>query len=130
MKNIHSMISMKMTQNKQPFSHLADELELMPELSDQYKGAEILPPRLDQMAMCQVVAQSCGTYLIHDTETHQHDFTVVKITDLTASIIAKSIYAQCDIDGNNGLLLDLLVDYHKNNKAVSLSEQQNVYLNK
>ena len=60
MKNIHSMISMKMTQNKQPFSHLADELELMPELSDQYKGAEILSPRLDQMAMCQVVALSCG----------------------------------------------------------------------
>ena len=34
------------------------------------------------------------------------------------------MYAQCDADGNEYLLLDLLVNYHKDNKAISLTEQQ------
>ena len=34
------------------------------------------------------------------------------------------MYAQCDADGNKFLLLDSLVDYHKDNEAKSLTEQQ------
>ena len=36
--------------------------------------------------------------------------------ELTTNIIAQSMYAQCDADGNKYLLLDALVDYHKDNK--------------
>ena len=34
------------------------------------------------------------------------------------------MYAQCDADGNQYLLLDALVDYLKDNKAIPLTEQQ------
>ena len=47
-----------------------------------------------------------------------------KVTKLTTSIIAESMYTQCDIFENKYLLLDALVDYHKDNKATSLTEQQ------
>ena len=47
-----------------------------------------------------------------------------KVTELTANVIAESIYAQCNAEGNEYLLLDALIDYQKNNNAISLSDQQ------
>ena len=34
------------------------------------------------------------------------------------------MYAQCNLEGNEYLLLDVLVDYHRDNKAISLPDQQ------
>ena len=58
-----------------------------------------------------------------DTRMYHIEFDGVEITKLTANVIVQSIYTQCDADGREHLLLDLLVDYHKNNKAMSLTEQ-------
>ena len=60
---------------------------------------------------------------ILDIKMYQIVFAVGEVTVLTASIIADSMYTQCDADGNGYLLLDALVDYHKDNKAVFLTEQ-------
>ena len=43
---------------------------------------------------------------------------------INANITAESRYTQCDADGNEYLLLDSLIDYCKDNKAISLTEQQ------
>ena len=40
-----------------------------------------------------------------------------------ANVIAQSMYAQCDADGNEYLLLDVQLDYCKENKAISFAEQ-------
>ena len=40
-------------------------------------------------------------------------------------IIESSMYAQCDADDNEYLLLDALVDYYKDKKPISLREWQN-----
>ena len=45
------------TQNKQSFPQLAEELEPMSEVGDNYIGAEILLPRGDQMARGNVVTR-------------------------------------------------------------------------
>ena len=50
--------------------------------------------------------------------------SVGEVTELTTNIIAESIYIQCDADGNEQQLLDLLVDYRKDNKAFLLTKQQ------
>ena len=47
-----------------------------------------------------------------------------KVTELTINLIAESMYAQCDADGNDYLLIDLLVYYGKDNKMISLTDQQ------
>ena len=39
-------------------------------------------------------------------------------------MISKLMYAECDADGNEYLLLDALFDYQKDIKAISLTEQQ------
>ena len=64
------------------------------------------------------------TNLMLDTRTYQVEFMNGKVTELTTKIISESMYTQCDIDGNKYLILEVLVDYHKDNKAILLSEQQ------
>ena len=55
---------------------------------------------------------------------YQVSFVGGEITELTTNVIAESMYAQCYADGNEYLLLDVLVDYQKNNKAISLTDQK------
>ena len=55
---------------------------------------------------------------------YQVEFAEGKVTEMTANIIAESIYAQCDGDGNQYSFLDVLVDYHEDIKAISLTDQR------
>ena len=97
------------TQNEQTFPQLAEELEPMPEVGDLYIGAEILLPRGDQMARGHVVARSrdangnvmgrSHTIPILDTRMYQVEFAGGEVTELTANVIAESMYAQCDLEG-------------------------------
>ena len=108
----------------------------MPEVRDHYIGTEILLPRGDKMARGHAVVPHCNAngnvmgrahtnpVLNTNTRTYEVELPGGKVTELTANIIAESMYAQCDADRNEYLLLDALVDYHKDNKAISLTEQQ------
>ena len=44
--------------------------------------------------------------------------------ELTANVIEESMFAQCDADGNDNLLLDSLIDYHKDDKVIFSTDQQ------
>ena len=46
------------------------------------------------------------------------------MAELDANVIVMSMYAQCDLDGNQYLLLDSCVDYRKKDTASPLSEQK------
>ena len=122
------------TQNEQSCPQLAEELEPMPEVRDHYIGVEILLSRGDQLARGHVVAQSSDpngnimgisfTNPMFDTRLYQVEFAGGEVKVLMANIIAKLMYTQCEADGNEYLLLDVLVDCHKDNKVISLSDQQ------
>ena len=62
--------------------------------------------------------------LILDTRMYQVEFAGGKVTELTMNVIAELICTQFDADRNENLLLDVLVYYHKNNKAISLPAEQ------
>ena len=106
----------------------------MPEVDDHYVGAEILLSRRDMMAKGHVVAQSCDvsgknmeraqTNPLLDFRMYQVEFTGGKVTELPANVIAESMYTQCGADGSEYLLLDVLVNYHKDNRALFLTDQQ------
>ena len=92
------------TQNKLPFLQLADELEPMTEVGNQYFGAEILLTRGNEMARDHVVAHSCdangnivgkaNTNPILNTGIYQVEFACGNITKFISNVIAKSVYAQ------------------------------------
>ena len=90
-------------------------------------------PRGYKMARSHVVVLShdanenmmgrAHTNPILNTRMYQVEFLGGDVTELTTNVIAESLHAQCDAD-NEYLLLDVLVDYHKDNKEISLTEQQ------
>ena len=107
----------------------------MPEVGDHYLEAVILLPRGDEMTRGHVVAQRhdanqnpmgrAHTNTILDTRMYQVEFAGDEVTELTSNIIAESMCAQCDADGNVYLLLDNLFDYSNYNRAIYLTEWQN-----
>ena len=48
------------------------------------------------------------------------------MTELAANIIAESMYAQCDVDGNEYLLLEAFVKHWKSGSALSVKDQKAV----
>ena len=54
---------------------------------------------------------------------YQVEFAESQVTEFTTNVIAESMYAQWNADVNEYLLLDVLVDYWKNNKAIFLRDQ-------
>ena len=55
---------------------------------------------------------------------YEVEFADGKVTELTANVIAQSMYAQCDLDGNEYLLLDSFVDYDRSKKALTHEQQR------
>ena len=103
----------------------------MPEVNNHYIGAEILLPRGNKMVKGLVVARSLdasGKYgqspyePILDNGMCQVEFAGGVVKELTADVIAESMSTQCAAD-RKYLLLDVLVDYHKDNHAITLTDQ-------
>ena len=50
---------------------------------------------------------------ILDAHLYEVEFHGGEMTELAANIIAKSINAQCDVDGNEYLLLEAFIDHRR-----------------
>ena len=61
---------------------------------------------------------------ILNSRLYQLEFSRGKVTELMTNMITESMCAQCNAKGNEYLLLDVLVDYHQENKAISLTDLQ------
>ena len=122
------------TQNDETSPQLTEELEPKPEVDDKYRVAEIMLPRGDKIVRGHVVAQShytsgnvMGRAHVNpkvDNNLYQVVFKGGKVMELTTNVIAESVYNQCEANGNEYLLLDVLVDYQKDNNAISIMDQQ------
>ena len=86
------------------------DLEVTPEMGDNYIGAEIMTPRGGVLSRGRVVwckQDSDGnpvgrshTNPVLDTRSYIVEFDDNDQTELIANLIAELMYAQCDPDGN------------------------------
>ena len=60
---------------------------------------------------------------ILDTRTYDVEFEDGDVTEFTANIIAENMYAQCDAEGNQYVLLDKIVDYRKDGHTLKAQDQ-------
>ena len=112
----------------------ADEILPTPEGNDNYVNAEIMLPRGDEMAMGRVTKRardSDGNPLgnandnsILDTRQYIVQFADGDEAELAANVIATNMYAQCDPDGNQYVLLDSLIDYRRSTTALCYDDQK------
>ena len=61
---------------------------------------------------------------ILDTRDYTVYFEDEELTELNSNVIAKPMYAQCDPDGNQYVLLDDIIDFRKTNPALSIEHQK------
>ncbi len=61
-----------------------------------------------------------------DTQSYIVEFDDNDQTEVTTNLIAKSMYAQCDPDGNQYLLLANIVDHRSLDNAIKLAHQKAV----
>ena len=104
-----------------------------PEVGDNYVGARLNLPRGDGQAMGRVVKRARnndGNTIgrahqnpILDTREYVAEFEDGTTSELAANVIAQSMYAQCDPDGNTYLLFDSIVGHRKGTSALSAEDQ-------
>ena len=111
-------------QNEQIHPQLAEELKPMPEGANYYIRAELLLPKGEKMATGHVVSQVIMPVemLWEIQECIKQSLLWSEVTEWTTNIIAELMYTQCDADCNEYLHLDALVDYNKDNKTITLTE--------
>ena len=62
--------------------------------------------------------------LILDTCLYEGEFPGEEITELAVNIITESVYAQCDVNGNEYLLLEALINHRKDGSVLSVENQR------
>ncbi len=107
--------------------------EITPETGDNYVNAKISFPKGGAMVWGCVISRKrdadgnpmgrAHTNPILDTRIYNVEFDNGDMTKLMTNLIAESMYAQCDPDGNQYLLLDQLIDHQSTDKAVALPDQ-------
>jgi hypothetical protein len=61
---------------------------------------------------------------IRDTLKYCVEFNDGDVSELTANVIAENMYAQCENDGHQILLLDSIIDHERQDNAMSLNDQK------
>ena len=105
---------------------------MTPKALDQYVNAEVLLPLGDKMVTGKVTKRKCnaegeltGTSNnnpILDTRSYEVVFPSGDQAEYSANMIAQNIYAQCDSEGNQFLLMESIVDHKSDGHAVEISD--------
>ena len=105
-----------------------------PESQDNYINASVLLPRGEGMAKGTVRKRKrddennpegrANSNPILDTREYVVEFEDGQEAALTANVIAQSMYAQCDLEGNTLQLLDCVVDFRRSTTALCYEDQK------
>jgi hypothetical protein len=112
-----------------------DEPEPDADTHDQYVGASVTLPIGDTMVSAKVrgrkrmldgsVAGKANKNPILDTRTYEVEFPDGQVAEVSANVIAQNMYAMCDTEGNQYLLLSGIVDHRKDQSAL---DREDVYI--
>ena len=110
-------------------SQVPDINDVDPDTCDVYVGTEVGLSIGDKVMAGKVKRRKCeldGTLKgiahlnpILDTRTYEIEFPDGQIAEYSANIIAENMYAHCDTEGNQYLLLKEIVDWKKDDSATS-----------
>jgi hypothetical protein len=110
------------------------DAEVTPEIGDNYLSAELMLPKGGVMVKGRVTAckhdrdgNPVGRAYdnpIPDIRSYIINFDDGDQTELTANMIAESLYLQCDPDGNQYVLLEEIVNHQRLPTVIKLSDQK------
>jgi hypothetical protein len=110
------------------------DADIMTEIGDNYLSPELMLPKGGVMVKGHVTACTrdrdsnpvgcANDNPILDTRSYMVNFDDGIQTELTANMIAESLYSQYDSNGNQYVLLEEIVDHQRHPAAVKLSDQR------
>jgi hypothetical protein len=113
-----------------PIPDADDEIDV--DTYDQYIGAEILLPVGNEMLSAKVrrrkrtvdgkLTGKANSNPILDTRTYEVEYVDGQTAELAANVIAQNMYAMCDAEGNQYLLLDGIIGHRKDESAVARAD--------
>ena len=111
-----------------------EELKRTPEVNNKYVNADIMLTRGSEMLRGRVTgrkhdrdgntAARASENQILDTWEYTAQLIAREVNELTANIIAQSMYAQCDPDRNQYLFLDEIINFCKTDTALFIEDQK------
>ena len=114
-------------------------MKVTPEANDPFVGAEVRLPLGGILKHGRVACRkrdALGNPIglsndnrIIDTREYVVQFDDGDSTDLTANLIAESMYSQCDPDGFEYYLFDSIVDHRRLDSALALTDQTRIQTN-
>ncbi len=115
------------------------DAEVMPKIGDNYLSADLMLIKGGVFVKGHVTVRKpdqdgnpvgrVNDNPILDTRSYIVNFDDSDQTELTANMIAESLYLQCDPKGNQYVLLEEIVDHQRLPTAIKLSYQKNVHAN-
>ena len=116
------------------FPELDNKLAAAKAAGDYLVNSKVLLPVEDWNELARVLCQKRdlngvpvgNTHKQHamDTRVYEVCFTDGRTKELAANTIAEVLYAQCDLDGNQYIMLDTIVDFRKDSDvAISWNNQ-------
>jgi len=113
--------------------HVPDAEDITPETGDEYVGAEVNIPRGGVLTSGKVTGRKRsadgslqGTRNdnpILDTRTYEVEFPDGEVNEYTANVIAENMWAQCDLDGKQQVLLEDIIDHKFTGEAVKFADR-------
>ncbi len=110
-----------------------DADNITPEMLDQYVGASVELPVGNDFISGTVrrrkrdrdgnVQGTAHQNPMLDTRTYEVEFPGGEVSEYTANTITTNMWAQCDMDGNQHLLMQDIVDHKTNEHAVTIADQ-------
>ena len=114
-------------------SHAPDAEDVTPESVDLYINAEVLLPKYGRMTTGKVKRRKRDTdgnikgtkhrNPILDTRTYEVEFPGGEVAEYAANVIAENMWAQCDLEGQQHLLMDSIVDFKTDGHAVKFADR-------
>ena len=116
-----------------PHGHTPDIDDVTPEEAENYVGESVMLPIEGDIRAGKVTRRArdrdgnlVGTsnqMPILDTRLYEVEFIDSRTAEFSANAITEHMYAQCDPDGNQYLLLDAITDHQKDSSAVLIVDQ-------
>ncbi len=109
------------------------DLEVTPEVGDNYLNAEISVPQGGSLLKGRVTARKqdkdgnpvvlANANPILDTREYTFTFDNGGETVMTTNLVSEVMYAQCDPNGNQYVLLDFIIDHKRLDSAIRPLDQ-------
>ena len=116
--------------------HVPDRDDIEDDHYDQYIGSDVLLPLGDKFKTGRVTGRkrnadgketgTANPNSILDSREYIIEFPDGAEAEYSANVIAENMYAQCDIDGHQHLILDAIVDYKKDANAIAMTDRYQI----